>query len=86
MKMVDKYDEDYRKKKNIYYHWYNSFWKNFIGFNLFNLNYDTTIENSIEIYNDGFVKSEDEKFQKFSPNKLYEDDLPHKICHLHGCI
>jgi hypothetical protein len=86
MKMVSKYDEDYRKKKDTDYSWYKSFWKKFSGFNLFNLNYDTTIENSIENYNDGFVNSGDEKFQKFNPRRLYEEDVPYKICHLHGCI
>lgn len=86
MQMVNKYDENYKNKKDSDYVWYKDFWQKFNGFNLFNLNYDTTIENSIGTFNDGFVDSGDNKFQKFNPNKLYEDDKPHKICHLHGCI
>ena len=86
MQMVNEYDEKYRDKKDTDYVWYKNFWQKFNGFNLFNLNYDTTIENSIDTFNDGFVNSDDNRFQKFNPNKLYEDDEPYKICHLHGCI
>jgi hypothetical protein len=86
MKMVNTYDDKYKNKKSKEYSWYNNFWRKFNGFNLFNLNYDTTIENSIDNYIDGFVDSGDKRFQKFNPKKLYEDKVPYKICHLHGCI
>lgn len=86
MKMINKYDEMYNVKKNSDYLWYRDFWNKINGFDLFNLNYDTTIEQSVRNYNDGFVDSGDKQFQRFDPKELFVDDGKNKICHLHGCI
>ena len=86
MGMINKYDELYRKRKDDEYLWYNCFWNKFNGFDLFNLNYDTTIEQSLQNYCDGFVASDDSRFQKFDPKTLFDDENRYKICHLHGCI
>lgn len=85
MKMVNKYDANFCLEKENNYLWYSDFWKKFSGFDLFNFNYDTTIEQTIKEYNDGFVNSDDERFQIFDPYKLLSNSS-YKICHTHGCI
>jgi hypothetical protein len=85
MDMVDRYDKDF-KKNNVNHSWYINFWREFKGFDLFNFNYDTTIEHCLKIYNDGFTASDDPQFQRFDPRKLFEENSIYKICHLHGCI
>lgn len=86
MSMINEYDNDYAVKKSTEFSWYNEFWNKFKNFDLFNFNYDTTIERSLDKYVDGFVDSDDERFQAFSPKTLFEDNCLCKICHPHGCI
>lgn len=86
MGMIDNYDKQFGKNKETDYKWYKSFWKRFKCFNLFNLNYDTTIEQSLSDFCDGFIQSDDERFKKFSPKELLQNRCLHKVCHLHGCI
>ncbi len=86
MKMISEYDENYKMRKDSDYQWYRDFWNKFVGFDLFNLNYDTTVEQSLPNYCDGYVNSDDERFQRFEPRVLFEESDINKICHLHGCI
>lgn len=86
MKMINEYDVEYKIKKDTIYKWYKDFWNNFSCFDLFNLNYDTTIEESLPSYCDGFVDSDDSRFQKFNPRILCDKKNKYKICHMHGCI
>jgi len=86
MKMVNQYDKEYGEKKDTNHQWYKRFWNSFSKFNLFNLNYDTTIEQSLPNYCDGFVDSGDNRFKRFDPIKLYDYHDNYTVCHLHGCI
>ena len=85
MDLINRYDKDFQN--NIKNHsWYMDFWRSFGGFDLFNFNYDTTIEHCLDTYNDGFVESDDVRFKRFDPRKLLDNNCAYKICHLHGCI
>ncbi len=91
MNIIDGYDKEFRA--NIEKHkWYKDF---FVHFgcekkgDFFNLNYDTTIEESIKgNFVDGYedVKSK-QPFQRFNPKKLFDKtNNQSTINHLHGCI
>jgi len=71
-------------KKN----WYKYFWKNNQEkWDIFTLNYDTTIEQSLDEFEDGFVEMENFACCKFAPNKLFSQSRSlSTISHLHGCI
>ena len=86
MEMIDNYDKQYSENKETDYKWYKMFWESFERFNLFNLNYDTTIEQSLSDFCDGFIQSDDVRFKKFNPKELLQNRCSHKVCHLHGCI
>lgn len=67
--------------------WYKNFWQNFKGkLDVFNFNYDTTIETSVGDYNDGFVGFT-QKYERFEPEVLWNavGNIP-TVNHLHGCI
>lgn len=69
--------------------WYQDFWKSFSGrSNIFNLNYDNTIENSLGEYEDGFPPIKDgEEYSRFSAKNYYENKRGvSTIAHLHGQI
>lgn len=69
--------------------WYRRFWKDYDGaWDLFNLNYDTTIEHTLNNCEDGFdVIQGQSEFLHFLPQKLWENKRgASTICHLHGCI
>lgn len=85
MKMIYTYDSMYKNQQGNN-KWYENFWNKFKGFDLFNLNYDTTIEQSLSTFCDGFVQSGDERFEKFDPKELLQNKCSYKVCHLHGCI
>ena len=58
------------------------------GANIFSLNYDSTIEESVEAYEDGFDEElEGEEYSRFSARRYYENP-EHKttIAHLHGSV
>lgn len=85
MEIVDAYDERFRVDGNE--QWYKDFWKRFEGgIDVFNLNYDTTIENSLDKYTDGFV-NQYPGYQRFEPEEIWnaEADVA-TVNHLHGCI
>ena len=69
--------------------WYRDFWNGISGrWDIFNLNYDTTIEHSLDHYEDGFSEIDGQpEFQHFVPQQLWSNTNGHStICHLHGCI
>lgn len=67
--------------------WYKDFWKqNPNGWDVFNLNYDTTVEQSLEEYEDGYEDTL-EVYQHFSPTKLMSNSRKlSTVQHLHGSI
>ena len=69
--------------------WYRNFWKDYDGaWDVFNLNYDTTIEHTLTDCEDGFDDIEGQpEFQHFVPQKLWENKRGcSTMSHLHGCI
>lgn len=69
--------------------WYWRFYQQFAeNSDFFVLNYDTTIEKSIENYEDGFEPDGIQNvFLRFNPKRLFENPNGlSTINHLHGCI
>ena len=88
MSIVNQYDTLFCADKSAE-KWYRDFWKSFSGrSNIFNLNYDNTIENSLGEYEDGFPPIEDgEDYSRFSAKRYYENQRGvSTIAHLHGQI
>ena len=88
MSIVNQYDTFFRENTTTE-QWYRDFWKSLSGkSNIFNLNYDNTIENSLGEYEDGFLPIEEgEDYSRFSAKRYYEN--PRRvstIAHLHGQI
>lgn len=94
MDIIGNYDKDFCQNLNKH-GWYVDFFRT-LGKNadIFNFNYDTTIEKCLQDYEDGFEKQEAtekqekaEPFMAFNPKRLIEN--PNKLTtinHLHGCI
>ena len=86
MEFINHYDEYFAQHKHDICKWYFDFWSNStFKWDVFTLNYDTTIESSLDEYEDGFediAKYPD--FQQFNPLKLLASHS-HTINHLHGC-
>lgn len=84
-KLISGYNDNFEKNiKN--YSWYKEFWRKGC-FDVFNLNYDTTIEFSLDDeYLDGYVKTG--KYDRFQPKELFYPNKKYNssVCHLHGCI
>ncbi len=88
MSIVDQYDTTFRED-TLSEQWYRDFWKSLSGkSNIFNLNYDNTIENSLGEYEDGFLPIEaGEDYSRFSAKRYYENKKGlSTIAHLHGQI
>ena len=88
MDIVDQYDTTFREDTSSE-QWYRDFWKSLSGkSNIFNLNYDNTIENSFGEYEDGFPPIKDgEEYSRFSAKRYYENKRGlSTIAHLHGQI
>ena len=86
IKCVRKYDDVFSDSGND---WYRDFWrKNCKGWDVFNLNYDTTVEQSISDYEDGYEDIADQEgFQRFNIRKLLtNNDGFSTINHMHGCL
>lgn len=86
IKSVRKYNDVFDSEINS---WYKDFWgikPN--GWDIFNLNYDTTIEDSLSLYEDGFEPIKDQDgFLRFSVEKLLSNKKHlSTINHMHGCI
>ena len=88
MSIVNQYDASFRDDK-LTEQWYRDFWKSLSGrSNIFNLNYDNTIENSLGEYEDGFPPiKEGEDYSRFSAKRYYENQRGvSTVAHLHGQI
>ena len=88
MSIVNQYDTSFREDSATEL-WYRDFWKSLSGrSNIFNLNYDNTIENSLGEYEDGFPPIEDgEDYSRFSAKRYYENQRRvSTVAHLHGQI
>lgn len=88
MSIVNQYDASFRDDLSTEL-WYRGFWKSLSGrSNIFNLNYDNTIENSLGEYEDGFLPIKDgEDYSRFSAKRYYENRRGvSTIAHLHGQI
>ncbi len=88
MSIVNQYDTFFRENTSKEL-WYRDFWKAMSGkSNIFNLNYDNTIENSLGEYEDGFPPIENgENYSHFSAKRYYENPREvSTIAHLHGQI
>lgn len=88
MSIVNQYDTAFIEDK-FSEQWYSDFWKALSGrSNIFNLNYDNTIENSLGEYEDGFPPIEEgEDYSRFSAKRYYENRRGvSTIAHLHGQI
>ena len=86
MDIVNQYDTSFCEDKSAG-QWYRDFWKSLSGrSNIFNLNYDNTIENSLGEYEDGFPPiKDDEDYSRFSAKHYYENQrCVSTIAHLHG--
>lgn len=85
---IDAYDRRFQSEHN-YAEWYKSFWKDNpkIKWDVFTFNYDTTIEHSVDNFEDGYRLVSGESYQSFRPQMLLRN--PKKwttVNHLHGCI
>ena len=88
MSIVNQYDTAFSEDKSAE-QWYQDFWKSLSGrSNIFSLNYDNTIENSLGEYEDGFPPINDgEEYSRFSARSYYENLRGiSTIAHLHGQI
>jgi hypothetical protein len=88
MDIVNQYDSSFSEDTSTE-QWYRDFWKSLSGrSNIFNLNYDNTIENSLGEYEDGFPPIKDsEEYSRFSAKQYYENRKGvSTIAHLHGQI
>ena len=88
MDIVNQYDSSFSEDTSTE-QWYRDFWKSLSGrSNIFNLNYDNTIENSLGEYEDGFPPVKDgEEYSRFSARHYYENRRGvSTIAHLHGQI
>ena len=87
MEIVNQYDSAFRENSGSE-EWYRTFWRSMSGGNVFTLNYDSTIEESVGNYEDGFdeiLGAED--YCRFSARKYYDNyDGKMTMAHLHGSI
>ena len=87
MDVVNEYDTCFVQKidaaENV---WYKNWWCDApFKWDVFTLNYDTTIENSLTSYEDGFEPINNYNFKRFNLQNLVNSS-DHSINHLHGCI
>lgn len=85
VEIVISYDERFREKDRDL--WYKEFWKKFDGqLDVFNLNYDTTIETSLGDYVDGYIGFTQD-YERFEPEVLWNaSEEKATVNHLHGCV
>lgn len=87
MEFVSYYNDYFIAHKEDACRWHTDFWGNatFL-WDIFNFNYDTTIENCIKEYADGYADVDGRKdFKSFYPNELMQSSVS-TINHIHGCI
>lgn len=86
MEIVNAYNEYFRNDKGAE-DWFRDFFKSSFKWDVFNFNYDTTVEQSLGEYEDGFEKCTDRSYSIFCPRKLYENAQQlSTVNHVHGCI
>lgn len=87
MEIVNQYDSLFRKDQN-YEIWYREFWKSLGRADIFTLNYDTTIENSLGTYMDGFDERFPENgYSRFDAKEYFNNpNGKTTLAHLHGSI
>lgn len=90
IEIIDKYDSHFRENENFEL-WYREFWigRNNINYDVFTFNYDCTIEESMQEYEDGFspINNHDLGVSYFDPKRLLTNSMKlSTIQHLHGCI
>ena len=85
MEIVLDYDQKFAD--NDENEWYRAFWREVeFSWDVFTFNYDTTIEQSVEKYNDGFVRHKHDHFKLMDIRQLLRTGNVHTISHPHGCI
>lgn len=85
MEMVSDYNRKFAD--NDENEWYRAFWREVeFCWDIFTFNYDTTIEQSVEKYNDGFVRHKHDNFKLMDIRQLLRTGNVHTISHPHGCI
>lgn len=86
MEIVNQYDSAF-KQDGSSEQWYRDFWYSMKGASIFSLNYDSTIEESVDSYEDGFEEVSGESYFRFSAKRYYENhERKTTIAHLHGSI
>lgn len=88
MDVVDSYDRPFRTNKNNN-KWYREFWSSYKSkWDIFNFNYDTTIEESLGVVEDGFCQINPQtSFMHFVPSQLRNNKRNlSTLSHMHGCI
>lgn len=86
MEIVNAYDV-YFKYDNKNEDWYREFFKSDFKWDVFNLNYDTTVEECLDKYEDGFEHIEGRTEAIFRPQKLLlNSEKLSTINHIHGCV
>ncbi len=87
-KEIHQYDTTLNENRNA---WFKNFFQGFetskVFIDVFNLNYDTWVEQSLVNYNDGFVPISDyPEMMRFDINKVWENQNINSVNHLHGQI
>ena len=85
--IIDEYDSRFLIDDNNE-RWYRKFWSDDPNeWDIFTFNYDNTVENSLQEFEDGFESSsDDEDYEHFNPVKLIANTRKlSTIHHLHGC-
>ena len=86
MDIVNAYNE-YFRNDNGAEDWFRDFFKSDFKWDVFNFNYDTTVEQSLGEYEDGFEHCVDRMDAIFRPQKLMENARQlSTVNHVHGCI
>lgn len=86
MRIVNDYNEYFWNDKGKEY-WYRDFFESDFKWDVFNFNYDTTVEQSLGVFEDGFEQIPGRADAIFRPKKLMENkDKLSTINHIHGCI
>lgn len=86
MRIVNDYNEYFRKDKGKE-NWYRYFFKSEFKWDVFNFNYDTTVEQSLGEFEDGFEQIPGRADAIFCPKKLMDNkENLSTINHIHGCI
>lgn len=86
IEIIDAYDSRFLQNVNNE-SWYRKFWSDVPKkWDIFTFNYDNTVENSLQEFEDGFESSSDgEDYEHFNPSKLITNSRKlSTIHHLHG--